>query len=95
MNLSLTESQIARLIDHTLLKPEASRDDIQKLCDEALDYGFASVCVNPVECFAGGGIASRQRGARLHRSGISAWRDAADCESSGSKRGNQGRGARN
>ncbi len=47
MSLPLTELQIARLIDHTLLKPEASRDDIQKLCEEALDYGFASVCVNP------------------------------------------------
>ncbi len=41
------ESDIARLIDHTLLKPEASRADIQKLCQEALKYGFASVCVNP------------------------------------------------
>lgn len=41
------EADIARLIDHTLLKPEASRDDIRKLCDEALQYGFASVCVNP------------------------------------------------
>lgn len=41
------ESDIARLIDHTLLKPEASRDDIRKLCSEALKYGFASVCVNP------------------------------------------------
>lgn len=38
---------IARLIDHTLLKPEASRDDIRRLCAEALKYGFASVCVNP------------------------------------------------
>src|SRR5580700_8260134 len=45
--MSLTESQIARLIDHTLLKPEATREDIQKLCQEALEYGFASVCVNP------------------------------------------------
>jgi deoxyribose-phosphate aldolase len=35
------------LIDHTLLKPEASREDIQRLCEEAIDYGFASVCVNP------------------------------------------------
>lgn len=35
------------LIDHTLLKPEASRSDIKKLCDEAAQYGFASVCVNP------------------------------------------------
>lgn len=42
-----TESEIARLIDHTLLKPEASREDIQRLCEEAVDYGFASVCVNP------------------------------------------------
>jgi len=41
------EADIARLIDHTLLKPEASRDNIRKLCGEALKYGFASVCVNP------------------------------------------------
>jgi deoxyribose-phosphate aldolase len=41
------ESDIARLIDHTLLKPEASRRDIEKLCSEALKFGFASVCVNP------------------------------------------------
>jgi deoxyribose-phosphate aldolase len=41
------ESDIARLIDHTLLKPEASRADIHKLCQEALKYGFASVCINP------------------------------------------------
>ena len=37
----------ASLIDHTLLKPEASESDIRKLCDEAAKYGFASVCVNP------------------------------------------------
>jgi deoxyribose-phosphate aldolase len=37
----------ASLIDHTLLKPEASLADIRKLCDEAAQYGFASVCVNP------------------------------------------------
>jgi len=41
------EEDIARLIDHTLLKPEASREDIRKLCMEALKYHFASVCVNP------------------------------------------------
>jgi deoxyribose-phosphate aldolase len=39
---------LARLIDHTLLKPEATYADIDKLCDEALKYNFASVCVNPV-----------------------------------------------
>ncbi|MGK9476644.1 deoxyribose-phosphate aldolase [Melioribacter sp. OK-6-Me] len=35
------------MIDHTLLKPEATPDDIKKLCDEARTYHFASVCVNP------------------------------------------------
>src|SRR5687768_645200 len=37
----------ASLIDHTLLKPEASEADIRKLCDEAVQFAFASVCVNP------------------------------------------------
>lgn len=37
---------VARLIDHTLLKPEAKRDDIVTLCQEARKYNFASVCVN-------------------------------------------------
>src|SRR3954452_3619245 len=37
----------ASLIDHTLLKPEASETDIRKLCSEAAEFGFASVCVNP------------------------------------------------
>jgi deoxyribose-phosphate aldolase len=34
-------------IDHTLLKPEATPEDIDRLCDEAMSYGFAAVCVNP------------------------------------------------
>ena len=38
---------IAALIDHTLLRPEATREDIVKLCEEARRYRFASVCVNP------------------------------------------------
>jgi deoxyribose-phosphate aldolase len=41
------EAGFAGLIDHTLLKPEASRDDIRKLCGEAVRFGFASVCINP------------------------------------------------
>ncbi|MEN3037695.1 MAG: deoxyribose-phosphate aldolase [Candidatus Kryptonium sp.] len=35
------------MIDHTLLKPEATPKDIEKLCFEAIQYQFASVCVNP------------------------------------------------
>jgi len=35
------------MIDHTLLKPEATKDQIVKLCEEAVEFGFASVCINP------------------------------------------------
>lgn len=37
----------ALLIDHTLLKPEATKEQIATLCQEAKKYDFASVCVNP------------------------------------------------
>jgi len=39
--------KLARLIDHTMLKPDATPAEIEQLCDEALRYRFASVCVNP------------------------------------------------
>jgi len=39
-------NDLAKLIDHTLLKPEASRDDLKQLCEEARKYGFKTVCVN-------------------------------------------------
>ena len=38
---------VAAMIDHTLLKPDATRADIQQLCREALEFRFATVCVNP------------------------------------------------
>jgi deoxyribose-phosphate aldolase len=38
---------VARLIDHTILKPEATRDEVRQVCVEALQFEFASVCVNP------------------------------------------------
>ncbi len=38
---------LAKYIDHTLLKPDTSADDVDVLCQEAVEYGFASVCVNP------------------------------------------------
>lgn len=40
-------SDIARLIDHSLLRPDASAADIRRLCSEAKEYGFFSVCINP------------------------------------------------
>ncbi len=42
-----TGSEIARWIDHTLLKPEATAMQVKTLCDEARQFGFASVCINP------------------------------------------------
>jgi deoxyribose-phosphate aldolase len=38
---------VARAIDHTILKPDAVSADVIKLCDEAMAYGFAAVCINP------------------------------------------------
>jgi deoxyribose-phosphate aldolase len=53
---------LARVIDHTLLKPEATREQVENLCDEAVRYGFACAIVNPtwastaVSVLAGTGI---------------------------------------
>ena len=44
--MSYSAPNIARLIDHTLLRPEATHADILQLCREALEHHFASVCVN-------------------------------------------------
>ena len=44
----MDKKAIAAMIDHTLLKPEATPAQIEKLCAEAAEYHFASVCVNPV-----------------------------------------------
>jgi deoxyribose-phosphate aldolase len=43
----MKSDQIAAMIDHTLLKADANRDEVIKLCDEAKKYKFATVCVNP------------------------------------------------
>jgi deoxyribose-phosphate aldolase len=44
----LNKQEIARLIDHTLLKPEATAAQVERLCEEARRYRFATVCINPV-----------------------------------------------
>lgn len=45
---TLDAAGVARLIDHTLLKPEATPAQVRDLCREARDHGFAAVCVNPL-----------------------------------------------
>ena len=44
----ITRAQLARMIDHTEVNAFATQIDIEELCDEALDYGFAAVSINPV-----------------------------------------------
>ncbi len=44
--IGVVDPSIAGMIDHTLLKPEATREQLEKLCNEAIQYGFATVCVN-------------------------------------------------
>ena len=43
----MTNSEIANMIDHTILKANATLEDVEKLCQEAIDNNFASVCINP------------------------------------------------
>lgn len=43
----MTRTQLAKLIDHTLLKPDATEAQIRAICAEAREHGFMSVCVNP------------------------------------------------
>jgi deoxyribose-phosphate aldolase len=40
-------ADLARRIDHTLLEATATSERLRRLCDEALEHGFAAVCVNP------------------------------------------------
>ena len=41
-----SKTQLASMIDHTLLKPDASQEELLRVCDEAIEFGFATVCVN-------------------------------------------------
>jgi deoxyribose-phosphate aldolase len=47
LGVAPTDGRLAHMIDHTLLKPDATQDQIAQLCFEARKHGFASVCVNP------------------------------------------------
>ncbi|MDO4898067.1 MAG: deoxyribose-phosphate aldolase [Rothia sp. (in: high G+C Gram-positive bacteria)] len=48
MTTELTNRELAAMIDHTILAPNASEADVRRLCAEAREHGFASVCANPV-----------------------------------------------
>lgn len=43
----MSDKEIAKMIDHTLLKPESTKEQIIQICAEAKEYGFATVCIQP------------------------------------------------
>ena len=65
---------IARTIDHTLLKPDATRENILSLCAEAREFGFFSVCVNgswvAVAAEAGGNSSGSSVQQSAHKVGL-------------------------
>ena len=58
----MTKKELAKMIDHTMIKPEAAMTDVMKACEEAMEYGFGVVCVAPtwvplaVKTVAGSGV---------------------------------------
>jgi deoxyribose-phosphate aldolase len=46
--MKITRQQLAGMIDHSLLRPNATREELKKLCQEAMAYEFKAVCVNPI-----------------------------------------------
>lgn len=46
--MKITKQQLAGMIDHSLLRPNATREQLKKLCEEAMAYRFKTVCVNPI-----------------------------------------------
>lgn len=45
--MGFNKESLAKMIDHTILKADATKDEVTKICIEALEYNFASVCINP------------------------------------------------
>jgi deoxyribose-phosphate aldolase len=62
LGISPAREAVARIIDHTLLRPDATKAEIEQLCEEASSYCFATVCVNP--CWV------RYCARLLHRKGV-------------------------
>lgn len=76
--MALTRQQLASMIEHTLLKPEATTAQIVALCDEAIAWGFAAVCVNPIHA---GRAAMRLRGANVRVVSVAGFPLGASCTS--------------
>ncbi len=47
----MNRDQLAAIIDHTLLRADATRGQVETMCREAREFGFAALCVNPVHVY--------------------------------------------
>ena len=92
--VNMTPGELARLIDHTLLRPEATRQDIETLCREAVEHRFATVCVNPVWVALAAAMLKGSGVRRLRGGGISAGRDNRRRKGVRGARSDRGRRAR-
>ncbi len=59
--MKITREQLAGMIDHSLLRPSATGEELKKLCTEAIEYGFKAVCVNPIHVGEAAGMLKSQR----------------------------------
>ena len=46
--MKITKQQLASMIDHSLLRPNATLEELKKVCQEAIEYGFKAVCITPI-----------------------------------------------
>jgi deoxyribose-phosphate aldolase len=46
--MKITKQQLASMIDHSLLRPDATREQLKRFCEEAVAFGFKAVCINPI-----------------------------------------------
>jgi deoxyribose-phosphate aldolase len=46
--MKITKQQLAEMIDHSLLRPNATLKELEELCEESIEYGFKAICVNPI-----------------------------------------------
>lgn len=59
--MKITREQLAGMIDHSLLRPNATGEELKKLCTEAIEYGFKAVCVNPIHVGEAAGMLKGQK----------------------------------
>jgi len=68
--MKITKLRLAGMIDHSLLKPNATWEQLKKLCEEAISYGFKAVCVNPIHVAEAAQMLKGQKSSSVQWSGF-------------------------